>query len=62
MSEPRLVTVIKRLAELEASDGLTESGLRELNALRTELQEGWPEVSKSLITAYLGGAGGYAPN
>ena len=62
MSEPRLVTVIKRLAELEASGPLDAPQMRELNALRAELQEDWPEVSKSLVTAYLGGAGGYAPN
>ena len=51
-SEPRLVTVIKRLAELEARSTLTFSEMQELNRLRIELEE-WPEVAAALAHAYL---------
>jgi hypothetical protein len=52
-TEPRLITVIKRLAELEAGAFLTPQQMRELNALRIELHDGWPEVSLALAHAYM---------
>ena len=52
MREPLLVTVIKRLAELEGAAFLTPSQMRELNELRMELHEKWPAVSVALAHAY----------
>lgn len=49
--EPLLVTVIKRLADLESRAFLAPPELRELNALRIELGEKWPEVSRALVRA-----------
>ena len=51
--EPRLVTIIKRLAELESRTFLDTQELRELNRLRIELGENWPEVSGALARAYV---------
>lgn len=53
MREPLLVTVIKRLAELEGAAFLTPSQMHELNELRIELHEKWPEVSAAIVYAYL---------
>ena len=50
--EPRLVTVIKRLAELEAL-AEDDADLSELNRLRIELGDRWPEVSAALAHAYV---------
>ena len=47
------MTVIKRLAELEACAFLAPPGMRELNALRRELADEWPEVGLALAHAYL---------
>jgi hypothetical protein len=52
--EPELVTVIKRLAELEARDHLGSPELHELNALRQSLAERWPHVGAALADAYMG--------
>ncbi len=51
--EPELVTVIKRLAELEGAAFLSPSQMRELNRLRIRLDEHWPEVGAALAHAYL---------
>jgi len=51
--EPRLVTVIKRLAHLEAAGLLTHDQKTELNRLRTELAARWPEVANALAHAYV---------
>jgi hypothetical protein len=52
-SEPLLVTVIKRLAELEGAAFLAPSEMHELNEIRKELSEKWPKVSAALARAYL---------
>lgn len=51
--EPELVTIIKRLADLEAAAFLTPGQMRELNALRIELENRWPEVGLALAAAYV---------
>jgi hypothetical protein len=51
--EPRLITVIKRLADLEARGFLKPSEMSELNRLRVALAEDWPEVSAAVVRAYL---------
>ena len=51
--EPRLVTIIKRLAELEAKDELSPAEVHDLNEQRKALEE-WPEVNGALAMAYLG--------
>jgi hypothetical protein len=54
--EPELVTIIKRLADLEARAFLAPGEMRDLNALRQDLQSRWPEVSAALAHAYLAAA------
>lgn len=51
--EPRLVTVIKRLADLETLPSLLPSEMHELNQLRIELGEKWPAVGIALALAYV---------
>ena len=51
--EPRLVTIVRRLTDLEAAAFLNPAEMHELNQLRTELADGWPEVSDALASAYL---------
>lgn len=51
--EPRLVTIIRRLTDLEAAAFLNPAEMGELNQLRLELEDGWPEVSAALASAYL---------
>lgn len=55
---PRLVTIIRRLTNLEDRAFLTQAEGHELNRLRRELADGWPEVSGALAAAYLGAASG----
>ena len=52
-SEPLLVTVIKRLAELESRAFLSPSEMCELNELRIELGEKWPAVATAVAAAYV---------
>jgi len=47
------VTVIKRLAYLEALPALSHLELAELNDLRRELGAQWPEVASALVMAYV---------
>lgn len=52
-SEPRLITVIRRLADLQGAAFLSPSELAELNALRMELADRWPRVGETLALAYV---------
>ncbi len=51
--EPELVTIIRRLADLEAQDELTDAELHELNALRVRLFEFWPDAAMAVVRAYV---------
>ncbi len=51
--EPELVTIIRRLADLEQQDQLAVSELDELNALRVRLFDTWPQVGAVLARAYV---------
>jgi len=51
--EPELITVIRRLADLEATAFLSPSQMRELNGLRIRLSEEWPAVAEAVVYAYL---------
>jgi hypothetical protein len=55
--EPELVTIIKRLADLEARAFLAPAGMHELDGLRQILSERWPEVGAALAAAYLAASG-----
>jgi hypothetical protein len=50
--EPELITVVRRLADLEQQDELGAGELGELNRLRRELDR-WPEVNAALAVAYV---------
>ena len=52
--EPELVTIIRRLADLEQQDTLAPGEVSELNALRLRLSVSWPEVAAALAHAYVG--------
>jgi hypothetical protein len=59
-AEPRLIAIIRRLADLQALPDWLPSETQEINRLRAELFEGWPEVSAALACAYLQAAAGDA--
>jgi len=56
--EPELVTIIRRLSDLEQQDELGLGEISELNALRLWLSVSAPEVGAELAHAYVAVAAG----